>query len=195
MPSGRRLLLGVWAQAGTHGGDVGLWGKHVLNRGPGCGARADARKRNTFPSIARVLEQDRRRIVDDDFFQLGLMMRSETTPGTPKNIAKWSSMLRQHNRYFCPPPRFPKCVANPCPPKGWATKSERRNDAQGSSSCHVRCSTIACVHSSRLWFSRSGVAHLCTAPNKCDEQSGFVHNISFIVAFPRGCISKRFPTK
>ena len=55
-------------------------------------------------------------------------------------------------------------------------------DAEGSP-CHVRCSTIACVHSSRLWFSRSGVAHLCTAPNKCDEQSGIVHKHFFHCCF------------
>ena len=77
-------------------------------------------------------------------------------------------------------------------PQKAGQKAEHTNDAEGSP-CHVRCSTIACCHSSRLCFSRSGVAHLCTAPNKCDEQSGFVHYISFIVAFPTGCISKRFP--
>ena len=80
--------MGVWAQAGTHGGDVGLWGKRVLNRG--CGARADALKRKAFSSIARVLEQDKMRIIVNDFFHLCLMMRSETTLAPSKNIAKWS---------------------------------------------------------------------------------------------------------
>ena len=69
-------------------GTWGFEGKHVLNRG--CGARADGPKRNDVSSIARVLEQDKMRIVDNDFFHLCLMMRSETTLAPPKNIAKWS---------------------------------------------------------------------------------------------------------